>query len=78
MRPVSLVETTIQNSVKPLVERKSSIAKKVIKEDRYTISRAIRIGYISEHLERIADHGTNIAEMGIHMCKGNLGRHKNI
>jgi phosphate transport system protein len=45
-------------------------------QDPHTISRAIRISYVSKYLERIADHATNIAEMVIYMCKGKLVRHK--
>jgi phosphate transport system protein len=46
--------------------------------DQHTISRAIRISYVSKYLERIADHATNIAEMVIYMCKGKLVRHKKL
>jgi len=44
-------------------------------EDPRTISRAIKITYISKCLERIADHATNIAEMVIFMVKGKDIRH---
>ena len=44
-------------------------------EDPHTISRAIRISYISKYLERIADHATNIAEMVIYLVEGRLIRH---
>jgi phosphate transport system protein len=44
-------------------------------EDPHTISRAIRISYISKYLERIADHATNIAEMVIYLVEGKLIRH---
>ena len=44
-------------------------------EDPSTISRAMRITYISKSLERIADHATNIAEMVIFMVKGKDIRH---
>lgn len=44
-------------------------------ESPETISRAIKINYISKCLERIADHATNIAEMVIFMVKGNDIRH---
>jgi len=36
-------------------------------EDPHTISRAIRISYISKYLERVADHATNIAEMVVYL-----------
>lgn len=44
-------------------------------EDPTTISRAMRLTYISKSLERIADHATNIAEMVIFMVKGKDIRH---
>lgn len=44
-------------------------------QDPKTISRAIKITYISKYLERIADHATNIAEMVIYMVEGKMIRH---
>jgi phosphate transport system protein len=44
-------------------------------EDPRTITRAIKVTYISKCLERIADHATNIAEMVIFMVKGKDIRH---
>ena len=44
-------------------------------EDPSTISRAMRVTYISKSLERIADHATNVAEMVIFMVKGKDVRH---
>lgn len=44
-------------------------------EDPKTISRALKLTYISKYLERIADHATNIAEMVIFMVKGKDIRH---
>lgn len=44
-------------------------------EDPATISRAIKVNYISKCLERIADHATNVAEMVIFMVKGKDIRH---
>ena len=44
-------------------------------QDPHTISRATRISHIAKSLERIADHATNIAEMVIFMCEGQLKRH---
>lgn len=43
--------------------------------DPSTISRAIKVNYISKCLERIADHATNVAEMVIFMVKGKDIRH---
>jgi phosphate transport system protein len=44
-------------------------------EDPGTISRALKLNYISKCLERIADHATNVAEMVIFMIKGKDIRH---
>lgn len=44
-------------------------------EDPTTISRAMKLNYISKSLERISDHATNIAEMVIFMVKGKDIRH---
>jgi phosphate transport system protein len=44
-------------------------------EEPETISRAIKINYISKCIERIADHATNISEMVIFMVKGKDIRH---
>jgi len=43
--------------------------------DPTTISRAMRINYVSKCLERIADHATNVAEMVIFMVKAKDIRH---
>jgi phosphate transport system protein len=44
-------------------------------EDPRTIPRAIRLILISRHLERIADHATNIAEMVVFLVEGKNIRH---
>jgi phosphate transport system protein len=44
-------------------------------EDPSTITRAMKLNYISKSLERIADHATNIGEMVIFMVKGKDIRH---
>jgi phosphate transport system protein len=43
--------------------------------DNSTITRAIKISYVSKYLERIADHATNIAEMVVYMDEGKMIRH---
>lgn len=47
-------------------------------QDPSTVTRAIKISYVSKYLERIADHATNIAEMVIYMCEGKIIRHMKI
>jgi phosphate transport system protein len=44
-------------------------------EDPRTIPRAIRLILVSRHLERIADHATNIAEMVVFLVEGKTIRH---
>jgi phosphate transport system protein len=43
--------------------------------DTTTIPRAIRLLLVSRHLERVADHATNIAEMVIFLVEGKNVRH---
>ena len=43
--------------------------------DPATISRAMRLLFVSKSLERVADHSTNIAEAVIFMAKGKSIRH---
>ena len=44
-------------------------------EDPRTVSRAMRLLFVSKYLERVGDHATNIAEMVIFMAKGRSIRH---
>jgi phosphate transport system protein len=44
-------------------------------EDPKTISRAMRLLFVSKSLERVGDHATNIAEMVVFMVKGRSIRH---
>ncbi len=44
-------------------------------EDSSSISRAIRISFVSKYIERIGDHATNIAEMVVYLVEGKIIRH---
>ncbi len=44
-------------------------------ENTQTISRAIRLSFISKYIERIADHATNVAELVVYMVEGKIIRH---
>lgn len=44
-------------------------------KDSSTITRAIKISYVSKYLERISDHATNLAEMVVYMNEGKMIRH---
>jgi len=47
----------------------------IMTEDPSTITRAVKISYVSKYLERIADHTTNIAEDVIYLIGGKIIRH---
>jgi len=49
---------------------------KMIEKDTETVERATRLFSVSRHLERIADHATNIAEDVVYMVEGNIIRHR--
>jgi len=44
-------------------------------QDPKTVTRAMKISFVAQYLERIADHATNIAEMVIYLVEGKLIRH---
>ncbi len=47
----------------------------IMTRDSSTITRAVKITYVSKYIERIADHATNIAEDVIYMVEGKIIRH---
>lgn len=44
-------------------------------QDPTTAYRAMKISFVAQYLERIADHATNIAEMVIYLVEGKIIRH---
>jgi phosphate transport system protein len=44
-------------------------------ENSSIICRAMRITFVAQYLERIADHATNIAEMVLYLIEGKIVRH---
>jgi len=44
-------------------------------KDPATVNRAMKISFVAQYLERIADHATNIAEMVIYLVDGKIIRH---
>jgi len=48
----------------------------LMKKDPQTIERATHLFSVSRHLERIADHATNIAEDVVYMVEGKIIRHR--
>lgn len=49
---------------------------KLMQRDPQTIERATHLFSVSRHLERIADHATNIAEDVVYMVEGKIIRHR--
>ena len=43
--------------------------------DFNTVTRSMRLLFISKYLERIADHAVNVAELVIFMVQGKIVRH---
>lgn len=44
-------------------------------KDPSTVTRAMKVSFVAQYLERIADHATNIAEMVIYLVDGKIIRH---
>ncbi len=44
-------------------------------QDPSTVSRAMKVSFVAQYLERFADHATNIAEMVIYLVEGKIIRH---
>jgi phosphate transport system protein len=47
-----------------------------MKRDPDNIERAVGLLFVAKHLERIADHATNIAEQVLYLTQGRDVRHK--
>jgi phosphate transport system protein len=47
-------------------------------QDPSTASRAMKISFVAQYLERFADHATNIAEMVIYLIAGKIIRHMDL
>lgn len=54
----------------------AQFAREIRKDDKENVEALIDLFLISRHLERIADHATNIAEDVIYMITGAIHRHK--
>lgn len=76
-RDVTLAREVIQadNKVDALKNQVFRELLTFMMEDPRTIPRAIRLILVSRHLERIADHATNIAEMVVFLVEGKDIRH---
>jgi phosphate transport system protein len=47
-------------------------------QDPTTVTRAMKVSFVAQYLERFADHATNIAEMVIYLVAGKIIRHMDL
>ena len=47
-------------------------------QDPSRVNKAMKISFVAQYLERIADHATNIAEMLIYLVKGMIIKRENL
>jgi phosphate transport system protein len=47
-----------------------------MKQDPAQVERSLGLMFIAKHLERIADHATNISEMVVYLVRGTDVRHR--
>ena len=64
------------DEVDALYREMVAIARKGIREDIGDVEGYLFILSVSRHLERIADHATNIAEDVLYMLEGDIFRHR--
>lgn len=62
--------------VDELLQKVCDDLQQIMSRDSASVSRAMRLVFISKYLERIGDHTTNIAELVIFMVQGKTIRHE--
>lgn len=65
----------LDDEVDDIKEKAYNLIKRAISENPDNVSYLINLLLISRHLERLADHATNIAEEVIYMIEGEIVRH---
>jgi phosphate transport system protein len=63
-----VIDTAFRDLFSTLVAR--------MKKDPGNVERAVSLLFVAKHLERIADHATNIAEQVVYLARGKDVRHK--
>jgi phosphate transport system protein len=58
-----------------MAERVAALAEEVVGNDSRTMARGIATIFFAKHIERMADHTTNVAEMVIYLIRGQDVRH---
>jgi len=62
--------------VDELLQKVCDDLQEIMSRDGASVSRAMRLVFVSKYLERIGDHATNIAELVIFMMQGKTIRHE--
>jgi phosphate transport system protein len=75
---LALKVCTLDDEVDEKKEQAYDSIKRAVKTDPDHIGYYINLLLISRHLERLADHSTNIAEEVIYMIEGDIVRHSNL
>lgn len=75
---VDLALTVKKNDEKvdELLQKVCDDLQEIMSRDGGSVSRAMRLVFVSKYLERIGDHATNIAELVIFMVQGKTIRHE--
>ena len=74
---VALRVCTLDDEVDNMINEAYDVVKHAIGEHPDRVSYLINLLLVSRHLERIADHATNIAEEVIYLVEGEIVRHGN-
>ena len=75
---IALKVCTLDDEVDEIQSKAYRQIKQAIKENPEEITYLLNLYLISRHLERIADHATNIAEEVIYLIEGEIVRHANL
>ena len=75
---IALKVCTLDDEVDEIQSKAYRQIKQAIKENPEEITYLLNLYLISRHLERIADHATNIAEEVIYLIEGEIVRHTNL
>jgi phosphate transport system protein len=74
---IALRVCTLDDEVDNMINEAYDVVKHAIGEHPDRVSYLINLLLVSRHLERIADHATNIAEEVIYLVEGEIVRHGN-
>ena len=74
---IALRVCTLDDEVDNMMNEAYDVVKHAIGEHPDRVSYLINLLLVSRHLERIADHATNIAEEVIYLIEGEIVRHEN-